>query len=67
LYDQLVEKVDNLMDTTSGDYKNLVIEIINRAIQDGDVEELAISDGSIARSKVNSAFESTLAKADSAM
>ena len=67
LYDQLVEKVDNLMDTTSGDYKNLVVDIINRAIQSGDIEELAISDGSIARNKVNIGFESTLKKADSAM
>lgn len=71
LYDQLVAKVNELLDITDSDYGDLIKEqiatVLANYLADGSLAELTLEDGSLTRAKVNQAFEATLAKADSAM
>lgn len=68
LYDQLVERFNRIADLSESDYSDLIVQqvedIMAGYLSDGSIAAATIQDGSIARSKVNSAFEATLAKAD---
>lgn len=68
LYDQLVERFNRIADISQSDYSDLIVEQVGEImagyLSDGSIAAATIQDGSIARSKVNSAFETTLAKAD---
>lgn len=70
LYDQLVERINRIIDITDSDYNDLieqqVEEIMAGYLENGQIAAATIQDGSIGRAKVNAAFESTLAKADGA-
>ena len=71
LYDQLVERFNRIADISQSDYSDLIVEQVGEImagyLSDGSIAAATIQDGSIARAKVNSAFEATLAKADTAM
>ena len=71
LYDQLIKKVNTVLDIPDSDYNDLIVQSItnylDKAIQNGSLGALTIADGSITRNKVDSNFESTLVKADNAM
>jgi len=71
LYDQLVQKVNEILDLSDSDYSDLIKSEIARILQEyldnGDLAAATIGNGTISRDKVNSAFEATLAKADTAM
>ena len=68
LYDQLVERFNRIADLSESDYSDLIVqqvgEIMAGYLENGDIAAATIQDGSIPRTKVNSAFEATLAKAD---
>lgn len=68
LYDQLVNQFNRIADLSESDYSDLIVEQVGEImagyLRDGSIAAATIQDGSIARSKVNTAFESTLAKAD---
>jgi len=71
LYDQLVQKVNELLDLSNSDYSELIVQsitrILNEAIQNGDLGELTIADSSVTKSKLASDVTSSLTKADTAM
>ena len=71
LYDQLVLMVNEVLDLSNSDYSELITtqidSILAGYLEDGSLAAATIEDGSIPRSKVNAAFEATLAKADTAM
>ena len=68
LYDQLVERFNRIANLDQSQYgaeiARQVSEIMAGYLANGDIAAATIQDGSIARTKVNSAFEATLAKAD---
>ena len=71
LYDQLVNKFNQIVDLSESDYSDLIIQqveaIMAGYLNDGSIAAATIENGSITRAKVNSAFETTLSKADTAM
>lgn len=68
LYDQLVAKVNELLDLSNSDYSELIsaqiATILAGYLDDGSLAAATIEDGSLPRSKVDSSFEATLQKAD---
>lgn len=68
LYDQLVERFNRIANLDQSQYgaeiARQVSEIMAGYLANGDIAAATIQDGSIPRTKVNSAFEATLAKAD---
>lgn len=70
LYNQLVTKVNALIKSNEN-IAELVEETVgaelNKYLESGELANLTIEDGSISRSKVDTSFETTLGKADSAM
>lgn len=71
LYDQLANQFNTIANLSQSQYgaeiARQVTEIMAGYLANGDIAAATIQDGSIARSKVNSAFEATLVKADTAM
>lgn len=71
LYDQLVNMIGQFLDLNQTEYGEIILERVNELIagyvEDGTLVAATIEDGSISRAKVNSAFETTLGKADTAM
>lgn len=68
LYDQLVERFNRIADLSESDYSDLIVqqvgEIMAGYLSHGDLTAMTLQDGTVSRTKVNSAFEATLAKAD---
>ena len=67
--DSLLSRMDSLeiSHVPEGAIEAAVEDAMQEFLDDGTLVNLVIEDGSITRQKVNSAFEATLAKADSAM
>ena len=68
LYDQLIERFNRIADLSDSDYSDLIVqqvgEIMAGYLSNGDLAAATIQNGSIDRAKVNTAFETTLTKAD---
>ena len=71
LYDQLANQFNTIAHLDQSQYGSMIMQQVNKLTSQYLANEewvgAAIQDGTIARSKVNSAFETTLAKADTAM
>ena len=71
LYDQLANQFNTIAHLDQSQYGSMIMQQVNQLTSQYLANEewvgAAIQDGSIARSKVNAVFESTLAKADTAM
>ena len=71
LYDQLMEEFNRIANLDQSQYGALIAQQVSNImagyLSNGDLTTLTIEDGSIARTKVDSNFEATLAKADTAM
>jgi len=71
LYDQLVDKVDTIININDSKYISYIMDglqdLMQSYLDNGVLANMTIEDSSITRDKVNAAFESTLLKADTAM
>lgn len=68
LYDQLVAKVNELLDLSNSDYSELITSEIANILADylanGDLAEMSIGDGTIEKAKLNSSLQDSIDKAD---
>lgn len=68
LYDQLVAKVNELLDLSNSDYSELIqseiASILADYLSNGDLAEMTIGDGTIEKVKLNSSLQSSIEKAD---
>ena len=71
LYDQLVQKVNEVLYLSDSDYSDLIkseiARILGEYLDNGDLAAATIGDGTIKRKKVDADFEATLVKADNSL
>lgn len=68
LYDQLVQKVNAVLDLSDSDYSDLIkseiARILGEYLENGDLAAATIGDGTIEKAKLNASLQSSLDKAD---
>ena len=68
LYDQLVQKVNEVLDLSDSDYSDLIkseiARILGEYLDNGDLAAATIGDGTIEKAKLNSSLQASIDKAD---
>ena len=68
LYDQLVQKVNEVLDLSDSDYSDLIkseiARILGEYLDNGDLAAATIGDGTIEKAKLNASLQASIDKAD---